>query len=198
MGFTYEDVLLQLIDRLLYEVYHQTGEAMLRRSLNNFLIIPRLFRAVSSVPVASSSTAFTGLRHRIDALVSSYEDFIGVKAVKEAHAGVMMWEEKLSEAQIARRNKQAEIKSLQSRLKEIHAELDRTSRSEDKYLHLLTEEHATIKKERVLLEDFEGLEAAEREAFYQLSNRVRASHEREREQRRKRSGGQSVLHLLVH
>uniref|UniRef100_A0A0K0D5X8 Coiled-coil domain-containing protein 51 n=1 Tax=Angiostrongylus cantonensis TaxID=6313 RepID=A0A0K0D5X8_ANGCA len=124
-------------------------------------------------------------RHRIDALVSSYEDFIGVKAVKEAHAGVMMWEEKLSRAQLARRDKQAEIKSLQSRLKEIHAELDRTSRSEDKYLHLLTEEHAAIKKERILLEDFEGLETAEREAFYQLSNRVRASHEREREQAEK-------------
>ncbi|VDM53553.1 unnamed protein product [Angiostrongylus costaricensis] len=135
--------------------------------------------------MASSATALSGLRHRIDALVSSYEDFIGVKAVKEAHAGVMMWEEKLSQAQLARRNKQAEIKSVQSRLKEIHAELDRTSRSEDKYLHLLTEEHAAIKKERILLEDFEGLEAAEREAFYQLSNRVRASHEREREQAEK-------------
>ncbi|PIO66968.1 hypothetical protein TELCIR_11306 [Teladorsagia circumcincta] len=54
-----------------------------------------------------------------------------------------------------------------------------------RYLHLLTEEHAAIKKERSLLEEFEGLEAAEREAFHQLSNRVRASHERERERAEK-------------
>lgn len=40
-----------------------------------------------------------------------------------------------------------------------------------RYLHLLTEEHAAIKKERALLESFELLETAEREAFYQLSNR---------------------------
>ncbi|VDO64707.1 unnamed protein product, partial [Heligmosomoides polygyrus] len=124
-------------------------------------------------------------RQKIESIVEAYEDFIGIKAVKEAQAGVMQWEEMLSEAQLARRDKQAEIKSLQSRLKEIHSELDRTSRGEDKYLHLLTEEHAAIKKERTLLEDFEGLEAAEREAFHQLSNRVRASHERERERAEK-------------
>ncbi|VDO69324.1 unnamed protein product [Haemonchus placei] len=124
-------------------------------------------------------------RRKIEQWVEAYEDFIGIKAVKEAQAGVMTWEEKLSLAQVARREKQAEIKSLQSRLKEIHSELDRTSRGEDRYLHLLTEEHAAIKKERTLLEEFEGLENAEREAFHQLSNRVRASHEREREQTEK-------------
>ncbi|KJH48619.1 hypothetical protein DICVIV_05247 [Dictyocaulus viviparus] len=150
----------------------------------NFFIAPRLFRASSSVSTASKP-AFSNFRAKIDELMSLYEDFIGVKAVKDAQTNVMMWEEKLSQAQLARRSKQAEIKNLQSRLKEIHAELDRTSRGEDKYLHLLTEEHAAIKKERVLLEDFEGLEAAEREAFHQLSNRVRASHEKERERAEK-------------
>lgn len=50
-----------------------------------------------------------------------------------------------------------------------------------RYLELLTEEHATIKKERGLLETFEGYESAEREAFHQLSIRVRESHEKERE-----------------
>ncbi|WKY07714.1 hypothetical protein Q1695_007297 [Nippostrongylus brasiliensis] len=150
-----------------------------------FLALPRLCRSVSSVPVAAPTAAVGGLRQKLESCVEAYEDFIGIKAVKDAQAGVMMWEEKLSDAQLARREKQAEIKSLQSRLKEIHTELDRTSRGEDKYLHLLTEEHAAIKKERTLLEDFEGLEAAEREAFHQLSNRVRASHERERERAEK-------------
>ncbi|KIH51461.1 hypothetical protein ANCDUO_18453, partial [Ancylostoma duodenale] len=113
----------------------------------------------------------TMFRAKIESFVEAYEDFIGIKAVKEAQAGVMKWEEKLSAAQLARREKQMEIKSLQSRLKEIHTELDRTSRGEDRYLHLLTEEHALIKKERGLLEQFEVLEADERESFHQLSNR---------------------------
>nr|CDJ82401.1 Protein ZC477.3, isoform b [Haemonchus contortus] len=155
------------------------------RGPSALLALPRLCRCVSSVPVAAPTTNAGGFRRKIEQWVEAYEDFIGIKAVKEAQAGVMTWEEKLSLAQVARREKQAEIKSLQSRLKEIHSELDRTSRGEDRYLHLLTEEHAAIKKERTLLEEFEGLENAEREAFHQLSNRVRASHEREREQTEK-------------
>uniref|UniRef100_A0A7I4YQ07 Coiled-coil domain-containing protein 51 n=1 Tax=Haemonchus contortus TaxID=6289 RepID=A0A7I4YQ07_HAECO len=155
------------------------------RGPSALLALPRLCRCVSSVPVAAPTSNVGGFRRKIEQWVEAYEDFIGIKAVKEAQAGVMTWEEKLSLAQVARREKQAEIKSLQSRLKEIHSELDRTSRGEDRYLHLLTEEHAAIKKERILLEEFEGLENAEREAFHQLSNRVRASHEREREQTEK-------------
>uniref|UniRef100_A0A0M3ITY4 t-SNARE coiled-coil homology domain-containing protein n=1 Tax=Ascaris lumbricoides TaxID=6252 RepID=A0A0M3ITY4_ASCLU len=49
------------------------------------------------------------------------------------------------------------------------------------YLDLLTEEHATIKRERHLMEEFEQAETAEREAFQALSARVRKSHEKERE-----------------
>lgn len=100
-----------------------------------------------------------------------YEEFIGVKTVRQAQEEVMRWEKKLSEAQLVRREKQSEINNLQSRLKEIHFDLDRTSRGEDKYLQLLTEEHQIIKKERELLNSFEGLETAEREAFHQLSMR---------------------------
>ncbi|CAJ0603800.1 unnamed protein product [Cylicocyclus nassatus] len=159
---------------------------MLRGPSATLFALPRISRTISSVPVTapsspSQSPAVGSLRAKIESWVEAYEDFIGIKAVKEAQAGVMMWEKKLSIAQIDRRNKQLEIKSLQSRLKEIHSELDRTSRGEDRYLQLLTEEHALIKKERGLLEQFEVLEAAERESFHQLSNTVRASHERERE-----------------
>ncbi|CAJ0933248.1 unnamed protein product, partial [Mesorhabditis belari] len=121
------------------------------------------------------------IRRRIESIVDGYEDFIGIKAVKLAQTEVMEWENRLSQAQLVRREKQADIKSVQRKLKEIHTEMDRTSRGEDRYLHLLTEEHQLIKKERALLENFEGLETGEREAFHQLSNRVRTSHEKERE-----------------
>ncbi|CCD66629.2 Coiled-coil domain-containing protein 51 [Caenorhabditis elegans] len=127
----------------------------------------------------------TKVRGKIDQYVDVYEEFIGVKTVRQAQEEVMRWEKKLSEAQLVRREKQSEINNLQSRLKEIHFDLDRTSRGEDKYLQLLTEEHQIIKKERELLNSFEGLETAEREAFHQLSMRVRSSHERERERAEK-------------
>ncbi|CAD6191354.1 unnamed protein product [Caenorhabditis auriculariae] len=129
------------------------------------------------VSTASQVTANqSGTRATVEKWVDAYEEFIGVKAVKLAQDEVMKWEGKLSQAQMIRREKQAEINTIQSRLKEIHFDLDRTSRGEDKYLELLTEEHAIIKK---------GMETAEREAFHQLSNRVRASHERERERAEK-------------
>ncbi|PIO66967.1 hypothetical protein TELCIR_11305 [Teladorsagia circumcincta] len=107
------------------------------RGPSALLALPRLCRCVSTVPVAAPTTAVGGFRRRIEQCVEAYEDFIGIKAVKDAQAGVMMWEEKLSDAQLARRDKQAEIKSLQSRLKEIHSELDRTSRGEDKLVQRL-------------------------------------------------------------
>ncbi|CAB3406932.1 unnamed protein product [Caenorhabditis bovis] len=140
----------------------------------------RMFRArrYSSNPVANQNGF---LRQRLEQWVDAYEEFIGIKAVRLAQEEVMKWEQKLSEAQMLRREKQAEINEIQSRLKEIHFDLDRTSRGEDKYLQLLTEEHQIIKRERELLSSFQGVETAEREAFHQLSNRVRASHERERE-----------------
>ena len=70
-----------------------------------------------------------------------------------------------------RREQQSEIRNLQSQLKEIHLDLDRTSRGEDKYLQLITEEHKLIKKERELLRGSEELENIERDTFHQLSMR---------------------------
>ena len=64
------------------------------------------------------------------------------------------------------------MKKIQNRLKDIHSELDRTPRGDDRYLHLLTEEHAAIKQEQALLAEFEAIESAEREAFHILSNKV--------------------------
>lgn len=80
-----------------------------------------------------------------------------------------------------RRTKQDQIQQVQMQLKEIHAELDKTSRGEDRYLDLLTREHAVIKQEKMLVEEFKRLERAERDCFNVLSTRLRESHEKERE-----------------
>ncbi len=54
---------------------------------------------------------------------------------------------------------------MQQRLKQVHVELDKTSRGEDRYLDLLTQEHALIKNERLLMDEFQTLESREREQF---------------------------------
>ncbi|CAD5225587.1 unnamed protein product [Bursaphelenchus xylophilus] len=125
--------------------------------------------------------AQTQVKGSVDKAVAYYYDVIGITEVTKAKADVIQWEQRLSEAQLARRQKQFELRKLQARLKEIHNELDRTPRGQDRYLHLITEEHENIKKEHNLMEEFEILENNEREAFHQLSNKVRVSQEKERE-----------------
>jgi hypothetical protein len=121
------------------------------------------------------------IKAKLENAVTYYEGLIGLADVKQAQTDVMKCEENLSQAQLLRRDKQIGLKQIQTRIKDIHAELDRTARGDDRYLHLLTEEHAAIKKEQSLLGEFEAIENAEREAFRTLSNKVRWSHEKERE-----------------
>ncbi|KAI6238193.1 Coiled-coil domain-containing protein 51-like, protein [Aphelenchoides fujianensis] len=121
------------------------------------------------------------LRSTADRAVVWYNDVIGITEVTRAKDDVISCEAALSEAQLQRRQKQFELRKLQNRLKEIHGELDRTPRGNDRWLHLVTEEHAAIKQERALMDEFEVFENREREAFHQLSNKVRISHEKERE-----------------
>uniref|UniRef100_A0A915CVY6 Coiled-coil domain-containing protein 51 n=1 Tax=Ditylenchus dipsaci TaxID=166011 RepID=A0A915CVY6_9BILA len=103
------------------------------------------------------------------------------KAVREAREEVTQCEYLLQSAHQNRRQKQLELNRLQAHLKDIHLELDRTQRGEDRYLHLLTEQHKTIKLETALLSEFAEFENQERDAFEMLKNRLRISHERERE-----------------
>ncbi|VDM81259.1 unnamed protein product [Strongylus vulgaris] len=60
--------------------------------------LPRISRTISSLPVTaptapttpSQSPAVRSLRAKLESFVEAYEEFIGIKAVKEAQAGVMM------------------------------------------------------------------------------------------------------------
>lgn len=111
-----------------------------------------------------------------------YEDVVGLTEVKAAQTKVLEAEQKFVATQEQRREKQQRILQLQNQLKEIHAELDKTHRGEDRYLTLITQEHAVIKEERALLEQFKNLEKAERDYFAALSLALRESHEKERAQ----------------
>ena len=70
-------------------------------------------------------------------------------------------------------------------LKDIHLELEKTHRGEDRYLVLVTQEHQVLKDEKQLQEEFKQFEKTERECFSSLSNAVRDSHEKERAQAEK-------------
>ncbi|CAN8018091.1 unnamed protein product [Ixodes persulcatus] len=111
-----------------------------------------------------------------------YEDVVGLTEVKAAQSKVLEAEQKFVSTQEQRRETQQRILELQQRLKEIHAELDKTHRGEDRYLTLITQEHAVIKEEKSLLQEFEHLEKTERDYFASLSLALRESHEKERAQ----------------
>ena len=70
-------------------------------------------------------------------------------------------------------------------MQELHGEIDRIPRGDDKYLALITQEHAVIKDEKRLRENFQLWEKEERDNFAVLSHAVRDSHEKERAQAEK-------------
>ena len=82
--------------------------------------------------------------------------------------------------QVERREKQLALSEVQSQLRSLSAELEKVHRGEERYLALLTEEHAIIKEENRLREELTVVEELERTKFAALSSAVRDSHEKER------------------
>ena len=89
-------------------------------------------------------------------------------------------EQKFLDIQVMRRKKQLELLDVQSKLKEISAELEKVQRGEDRYLALLTQEHSVIRDENKMLREINEIEESERTYFSALSSAVRESHEKER------------------
>jgi len=122
---------------------------------------------------------------RVSFWMRRYENFVGLTEVKAAQAKVVEAEKAFVAAQERRREAQGQISDVQEKVKEIHAELEKTYRGEDKYLQLITQEHAVLRRERQLMRDFQELEKLERDSFSLLSAAVRDSHEQERAQAEK-------------
>lgn len=89
-------------------------------------------------------------------------------------------ERAFQDVQAIRRQRQHEMSSVQSKLKEIHAQLDKVQRGDERYLALLTEEYEIIKEEKKIISELGNYEQLERDNFSALSSAVRESHERER------------------
>ncbi|XP_067133843.1 mitochondrial potassium channel-like [Centruroides vittatus] len=152
----------------------------IRKCINSWENYRFKFETTSSTSVGLFNESL--IKEKINKWMKSYEDFIGLTEMKETQLKVIQAEEKFMETQEKRREKQQFIQQIQLKLKDIHNELNKTSRGEDNYLNLITQEHAIIREEKGLLEEFKNLEKAEREYFSALSLAVRSSHEKERAQ----------------
>ncbi|XP_003741044.1 coiled-coil domain-containing protein 51 [Galendromus occidentalis] len=125
------------------------------------------------------------LEEKLTYIMRVYEEFIGLREVKLAQAKVIEAETKFKQAQERRMQQQQQMLNIQKSLREIHAELDKTARGEDRYLQLITKEHSLLKEDRALLAEFRATEKQEYDNFSMLSFALRESHEKERAQAEK-------------
>ncbi|KAI1725148.1 coiled-coil domain-containing protein 51 [Ditylenchus destructor] len=146
----------------------------------NRLLASRLC-STSVTPISPTKSASDKLKHWVASTGEVYDKFTGLQEVHNARNQVREWEDRLQNAQQNRRHKQKELTQLQIKIKQIHHELERHQRGEERWLSLMQEEFAAYAAEKPLLTEFAELEKQERDAFQMLSNKVRASHESERE-----------------
>ncbi|XP_070193561.1 mitochondrial potassium channel-like [Littorina saxatilis] len=117
---------------------------------------------------------------RVDRWMQAYEDYVGLTEVKQAQNHVLQAEKKFLATQEERRHQQQALETIQSRLRAISAELEKTNRGDTRYLDLVQKEHAIIREENDVVSAIRNLEKTERESFAVLSSALRDSHEKER------------------
>uniref|UniRef100_A0AAF5D654 Coiled-coil domain-containing protein 51 n=1 Tax=Strongyloides stercoralis TaxID=6248 RepID=A0AAF5D654_STRER len=138
-------------------------------------------RHFSSSQVLMKHKYLDKAQSQIELLYSKYEDVMGMTKVKKIQDDVIEIEKSLNSAQMRRRGLQQELDDLRLELKKVAMEMERTPRSDDAYLKLVTQEHALFKKEIPLQKEFNVAEEYERTVFGELSRRIRHAHEKERE-----------------
>lgn len=117
---------------------------------------------------------------KLKKVMTRYEEVTGIKEVRQSQEKVLKAEDRFIRAQDTRRDVSKQLAGVRERLKDIYAELDQTSRGEDHYVTLITQEHKVLKEERRLADLFNRCEQEERENFSMLSSAVKESHEKER------------------
>lgn len=122
------------------------------------------------------------VKRKFGQLLLWYEEITGMDEVRIAQNRVLEAEEKFVSAQERRREASTLVAAIQSKLKDLYAELDNTTRGEERYVHLITQEHSVLKEEKAAVQEFQRYEREEREYFAALSSAVKESHEKERAQ----------------
>lgn len=132
--------------------------------------------------IHTGNTTESLVKRKFGQLVQWYEEFTGLDEVRIAQNRVLEAEAKFVTAQERRREASTSVSAIQSKLKDLWAELDNTSRGEERYVHLITQEHSILKEEKRAAQEFQSYEREERECFAALSSAVKESHEKERAQ----------------
>lgn len=110
----------------------------------------------------------------------SYEEFVGLSEVREAQGNVTEAEKAFMVARGLVREAREDLEAQQAKLKEVRDRLDRTSREDNQYLELATQEHRMLQEEKRIRAAYLRAEDSEREQFSLFSAAVRESHEKER------------------
>jgi hypothetical protein len=146
-------------------------------------ILTHKVRLVSNPAVIHRVNGTEGLvKKKFRQLLQWYEEVTGMDEVRIAQNRVLEAEEKFISAQERRREASTLVSAIQSKLKDLYAELDSTTRGEERYVHLVTQEHSVLKEEKAAVQEFQRYEREEREYFAALSSAVKESHEKERAQ----------------
>ncbi|CAF1083733.1 unnamed protein product [Adineta steineri] len=109
-----------------------------------------------------------------------YEDFVGLKEVKQAQSVVNDAERSFIKTQTERRSYSNELLKLQNDLARIRIDMDKLSRSDDAYFELFKSEHDLVKKEKLTQLELKKQDEIERQLFSSLQLALRESQEKEK------------------
>ncbi|CAF1178696.1 unnamed protein product [Adineta steineri] len=109
-----------------------------------------------------------------------YEDFVGLKEVKQAQSAVNDAERSFIKTQTERRSYSNELIKLQNDLARIRIDMDKLSRSDDAYFELFKSEHDLVKKEKLTQLELKKQDEIERQLFSSLQLALRESQEKEK------------------
>lgn len=142
-------------------------------------------RANNKFPISNNSRSelynrLAVYRPDYDKVVTWYERVTGLSEVRVAQDRVLESQKQFMIAQDRRRDVSVELRTIQTKLKDIRNELLNTSRSDDRYIELVTLEHSLLKQENSVIERVNSSEKEERDSFILLSTTLKDSHDRER------------------
>jgi hypothetical protein len=113
----------------------------------------QMMKEKSQNKLSKSNSSRTELYNRLavyrpeyDKVISWYERVTGLSEVRVAQDRVLESQKQFMNAQDRRRDISVELRTIQNKLKDIRNELLNTSRSEDRYIELVTQEHTLLKQ----------------------------------------------------
>lgn len=105
---------------------------------------------LSDVVPYENNRALSYAKNKLGEFLTWYEHFTGLDEVKMAQNRVLEAEERFIRAQEKRRDATVSLSEINNKLKELYAELDNTTRGEDRYVYLIQQEHKLLKEEKAI------------------------------------------------